>query len=110
MRVTGKRVESVESPVVCDTRHGRPRAGGARRRARAWAALGALLLTAAPPAAAQAAAAQARAQVAGADSALVLDGVTVIDVTDGQRRAAQRVVIVGNRIRTVEQERPGQAA
>ena len=41
------------------------------------------------------------AQQLSATTPLVFDGVTVIDVENGRRLTAQRVVIVGNRIRTV---------
>jgi hypothetical protein len=43
----------------------------------------------------------ARAQQPEAATPLVFDGVTVIDVQQGRRLRAQRVVIVGNRIRTM---------
>jgi len=43
----------------------------------------------------------ANAQQQGAAAPLVFDGVTVIDVQDGRRLSAQRVIIVGNHIRTV---------
>jgi hypothetical protein len=43
----------------------------------------------------------AYAQQPATTAPLVFDGVTVIDVQQGRRLAAQRVVIVGNRIRTV---------